>query len=81
MKKHKDALDQAQAASSGWTKPSSPPFILVETRLGTYLGNRTVINTLSTMAALSENPALQERIWDAISDKKKPKRERPLIKK
>jgi len=73
LKTHKDALDRAQAAY-GVDKTVITAIILVETRLGTYLGNRTVINTLATMAALSGDPALQDRIWSAISDKKKPKR-------
>ena len=53
--------------------------LLVETRLGSYLGKRTVINTLSTMASLVD-PVLRERIWDAIPAKKKPKRETFLKK-
>ena len=73
METHKATLDRAQA-EFGVDKTVITAIILVETRLGTYLGKRTVINTLSTMAALSGDKALQDRIWDAISDKKKPKR-------
>ena len=74
LKKHKDTLNQAQA-KFGVDKTVITAILLVETRLGSYLGNRTVINTLSTMASLAGDPTLQEKIWNAISDKKKPKRE------
>ena len=73
MAEHKDSLDKAEK-EFGVDKTVITAIILVETRLGTYLGKRTVINTLSTMAALTD-PALQERIWSSIPDKKKPKRE------
>ncbi len=44
--------------------------ILVETRLGTYLGNRAVINTLSTMAALSEKKN-KEALWQSLATSKR----------
>ncbi|WP_457551694.1 lytic murein transglycosylase [Desulfobacula sp.] len=75
---HKTALDQAQKIY-GVDKTIITAILLVETRLGTYLGNRTVINTLSTMAALTDKK-LRERIWNSIPDKKKPKKE-AFIKK
>jgi membrane-bound lytic murein transglycosylase B len=50
MDEHKAILDRAQA-EFGVDKTVITAIILVETRLGTYLGKRTVINTLSTMAA------------------------------
>jgi membrane-bound lytic murein transglycosylase B len=73
MDEHKAILDRAQA-EFGVDKTVIAAIILVETRLGTYLGKRTVINTLSTMAALTTDKALQEKIWNAIPDNKKPKR-------
>ena len=73
MASHQDALDRAQE-EYGVDKTVITAIILVETRLGNYLGRRTVINTLSTMAALSTKE-LQDRIWDAIPDNKKPDRE------
>lgn len=76
--KHKDALEQAQKIY-GVDKTIITAILLVETRLGTYLGKRTVINTLSTMAALTDE-ILRERIWNSIPDKKKPKKE-TFIKK
>jgi len=78
LKKHKDSLDRAQKAY-GVDKTIITAIILVETRLGTYLGKRTVINTLSTMAALKED-RLKQKIWDAIPDKKKPKKDAFLKK-
>jgi membrane-bound lytic murein transglycosylase B len=39
--------------------------LLVETKLGSYVGNRRVINTFSTMAALSD-PAVRNALWNAI---------------
>ena len=75
---HHDALDRAQKIYSV-DKTIITAILLVETRLGTYLGKRTVINTLSTMAALTDE-TLQKKIWDSIPDKKKPKKEN-FIKK
>ncbi len=72
MKTHKKALENAQN-TLGVDKTIITAILLVETQLGTYLGKRTVINTLATMAALKEK-ALQDKIWRAIPDKKKPKR-------
>lgn len=40
--------------------------ILVETRLGTYLGRRSVLNTLSTMASLND-PDVKNMLWRKIS--------------
>ncbi len=73
MKKYKEHLDQAQKIY-GVDKTIITSILLVETRLGTYLGKRTVINTLSTMAALTDE-TLQKRIWDSIPNKKKPKKQ------
>ena len=73
IKKHKAILNKAQEAY-GVDKTVITAILLVETRLGTYLGKRVVINTLATMAALTEK-SLQDRIWKAIPAKKKPKPE------
>jgi membrane-bound lytic murein transglycosylase B len=75
---NKDILDKAQEAF-GVDKTIITAILLVETRLGSYLGTRTVINTLSTMAALSDE-TLRERIWNSIPDDKKPVKEN-FIKK
>ncbi len=42
--------------------------MLVETRLGTYVGNCPVINILSTMAAL-EDKSIRDRFWNKIPEK------------
>jgi len=44
--------------------------ILVETKFGQSLGKRQVINTLSTMASLSD-PTVRKRFWEEISDSTK----------
>ena len=75
---NKDILDEAQE-TFGVDKTIITAILLVETRLGSYLGTRTVINTLSTMAALSDE-TLRERIWNSIPDAKKPAKE-AFIKK
>jgi len=75
---NKEILDKAEEIF-GVDKTVITAILLVETRLGSYLGNRTVINTLSTMAALSDE-TLRERVWNSIPDEKKPVRE-AFIKK
>jgi membrane-bound lytic murein transglycosylase B len=44
--------------------------ILVETRCGSFLGNRRIVNTLSTMASLTEAPA-REHLWDQIPQERR----------
>ncbi|MCG8563879.1 MAG: lytic murein transglycosylase [Desulfobacterales bacterium] len=78
MEKHGETLELAQKIS-GVDKTVITAILLVETRLGSYLGRRTVINTLSTMAALSDTK-LRDRIWDSIPAKKKTKWETFLKK-
>jgi peptidoglycan lytic transglycosylase B len=74
METHKQSLDLAEK-TYGVDKTVITAILLVETRLGGYLGKRTVINTLSTMASLTDDQ-LKERIWNSIPDKKKPPREK-----
>ena len=42
--------------------------LLVETKLGSYVGNRLVINTFSTMASLSDQH-VRDALWNAIKGK------------
>ncbi|MFH1983452.1 MAG: lytic murein transglycosylase [Pseudomonadota bacterium] len=56
MKRHKAVLDKAQTAY-GVDKEVITAILLVETQLGKYVGRSVVINTLSTMAALSDAKA------------------------
>ncbi len=41
--------------------------ILVETKFGRYMGNRSIINTLSTMAVLTD-PAAREYLWKQLPE-------------
>ena len=72
METHKEILNKAQEEFAV-DKTIITAILLVETRLGTYLGNRAVLNTLATMAALADK-ALAERVWRAISNNKRPER-------
>ena len=74
MADHKQDL-QAAEDIYGVDKTVITAIILVETRLGTYLGNRPVINTLATMAALSEKKN-KEALWASLSDSKRFTREK-----
>ena len=65
MQQHKAKLDRAEE-KYGVDKTIITAILLVETRLGTYLGNRGVLNTLSTMAALTEED-LKEELWESTS--------------
>lgn len=53
LKKHRHDFSRV-SRESGVDKTVITAIMLVETGLGTYTGNRSVINTLSTMAALSD---------------------------
>lgn len=58
MKAHESALSRMES-TYGVDKTIVTAIILVETRLGKYVGKRSVLNTLSTMAALSDEEARQ----------------------
>jgi len=64
MEAHQKELKSAQE-TYGVEKRVITAILLVETKLGTYLGKRNVLNTLSTMAAITD-PKLLDRIWDRI---------------
>ncbi len=53
--------------------------LLVETRLGTFVGNASTFNILSSMAALSD-PEIREMLWRSLPEKKKLSREDYLKK-
>lgn len=44
--------------------------ILVETRLGTFVGRRSIFNTLSTIASL-EDKHMRKLLWNSISDSRR----------
>ncbi|WP_166404983.1 lytic murein transglycosylase [Desulfonema ishimotonii] len=64
MADHKTALTDAEKGY-GVSRHVITAIMLVETRLGTYVGNRKVISTLSTMAAL-EDKAVKTRLWKQL---------------
>jgi membrane-bound lytic murein transglycosylase B len=66
MTDHKSELDAAESRF-GVDPAVITAIILVETKLGTYLGNRSILSTLSTMAALTEDAA-REIVWESIPD-------------
>jgi membrane-bound lytic murein transglycosylase B len=72
METHKNALDKAEQRF-GVDKKIITAIILVETRLGTLMGRRSVINTLSTLASLEDADA-RERMWAVIPEGNRPTR-------
>jgi membrane-bound lytic murein transglycosylase B len=66
MEEHRTALDEAQQAF-GVDKEVITAIILVETKLGKYTGNRSVINTLATLSAMADD-APRQVIWDNLPD-------------
>ncbi len=69
MQQHMGELTAAEKAY-GVDKEVITAIILVETKLGTYLGASRIINTLSTMAAISD-PALREKLWTSIPESRR----------
>lgn len=64
IKTYEKELSNAEKAY-GVNKHVITAIILVETKLGTYLGRRSVFNTLSSMASITD-PELLEGIWEKI---------------
>jgi membrane-bound lytic murein transglycosylase B len=62
--KNQDSLAKAEKVY-GVDKEVITAIMLVETRLGTYIGNRSVLNILATMALLDDK-ATRDRFWDVI---------------
>jgi membrane-bound lytic murein transglycosylase B len=59
--RHEEALKKAQSLY-GVEGEIITAIILVETRFGTYIGKRLVLNTLSTLAALGDEDS-RENLW------------------
>ncbi len=78
MKQHRKALSLA-GEIYGVDAGIITAVLLVETRLGKYLGSRNVLNALATMASLTD-PALVETIWEHIPQSRKPARKTFLKK-
>lgn len=66
MQTHQQALDAAQK-QYGVDKEVITAIILVETRLGTYTGKRSVINTLATLSAMTD-AVTRQIIWESLPD-------------
>jgi membrane-bound lytic murein transglycosylase B len=64
IRKHKAVLAKIEK-KFGVDKTILTAIMLVETGLGTYTGKRPVINTLSSMAALSD-PDVKEYLWETL---------------
>ena len=69
MKTHQEALAFAEK-TYGVDKEVITAIILVETKLGTYVGNKSVINTLATLSAMTDEKS-REAIWDNLPDNDK----------
>jgi membrane-bound lytic murein transglycosylase B len=69
MKKFHKELNQTEHAL-GVEKEIITAILLVETQLGSYLGNKSIINTLSTLAALSDED-FRETFWEKMSSPEK----------
>jgi len=85
--KENSLLDKARAYMQTYREPLKaaervygvPPqvvtaILLVETRLGAYTGKRLVLNSLSTMAAMSDG-GVRDIIWQSIPKDRRPARE------
>ena len=68
MKTHKGALERTEK-EYGVDKEIITAILLVETRLGTFLGGPSILNTLSTIAALAD-PHVRDMFWKKISKSK-----------
>ena len=64
MNAHHADLQKAEM-NYGVDKEAITAIMLVETRLGAYVGNRPVISILSTMAVL-EDKSIRDRFWNKI---------------
>lgn len=74
MRRHKTTLDAAQKRY-GVDPEVITAIILVETKFGRYLGKRSILNTLSTMAVLTD-PEPREYLWEQLPKKRRYSRNR-----
>ena len=65
-------LDSAEK-NFGVNKEVITAIMLVETRLGTYLGTSSILNTLSSLAAMKES-GLRDVVWNSIQEDRRPNR-------
>lgn len=70
--KHRVALNRVEK-KYGVDKHAITAILLVETRLGKVVGNRSILNTLSTLAALSD-ATIRDWLWERMPKRKDLKR-------
>jgi len=70
-----DHLSDLNAAEETYGVPKQviTAIMLVETRLGTYLGTSSILNTLSSLAAIKD-PGLREVVWNSMQEDRRPDR-------
>ncbi len=68
MENHQAALERTEK-EYGVDKEIITAILLVETRLGTFLGGPSILNTLSTIAALAD-PDVRDMFWKNVSKSK-----------
>jgi membrane-bound lytic murein transglycosylase B len=68
-------LSELKAAEEtlGVNKEVITAIMLVETRLGTYLGTSSILNTLSSLAAMKDS-RLRDVVWNSIQEDRRPSR-------
>jgi membrane-bound lytic murein transglycosylase B len=66
MKAHQEKLSETENRF-GVDRTVITAILLVETRLGTYTGNRSVVNTLATMAAMTE-PGVRDHFYENLPE-------------
>ena len=74
LQQHGEALSRAEA-DYGVDKHVITAILLVESRFGKYIGKRSALNTLSTMAALAD-PSVRKAFWKYMTDKNRISRKR-----
>lgn len=74
LQERNEALARAEAAY-GVDKNIITAILLVESRFGKYVGKRSALNTLSTMAALAD-PGVRKKFWEFMAEKHRISRKR-----
>jgi membrane-bound lytic murein transglycosylase B len=69
MGAHDEVLNRV-STDTGVDREVITAILLVETRLGTYFGSGSILNTLSTMAALEE-PWVLEAFWEKVPSERR----------
>jgi len=70
IQEHLSDLDTAEK-TFGVNKEVITAIMLVETRLGTYLGASSILNTLSSLASMKDS-GLRELVWNTIQPERRP---------